>query len=83
MRFLIISLFTLVSSLSFAGTNFAESGWFPNTPNEKITWDKLTKDTPMYVVESDATIVVPMMLTALLEAKANPSGANALIEKYK
>lgn len=52
------------------------------TPNEKITWDKLTKDTPMFVVESDATIVAPLMLTALLEAKANPEAANELIKKY-
>ena len=52
------------------------------TPNEKITWDKLTKDTPMYVVESDATIVVPLMLEALMECKANPEEANKLIEKY-
>lgn len=52
------------------------------TPNEKITWDKLTQDTPMFVVESDATIVAPLMLTALLEAKANPAAANALIAKY-
>jgi deoxyhypusine synthase len=52
------------------------------TPNEKITWDKLTKDTPMFVIESDATIVAPLMLTALLEAKADPAGANELIKKY-
>ncbi len=52
------------------------------TPNEKITWDKLTKDTPMFVVESDATICVPLMLGALLEAKANPEAANALIKQY-
>ncbi len=50
------------------------------TPNEKITWDKLTEDTPMFVVESDATIVAPMMLTALLEAKANPKAADAIIK---
>ena len=37
------------------------------TPNEKITWDKLTEDTPMFVIESDATIVVPLLLQALLE----------------
>lgn len=49
------------------------------TPNEKITWDKLTRDTPMFVVESDATIVAPLMLNALLEAKANPDEANKLI----
>jgi deoxyhypusine synthase len=52
------------------------------TPNEKITWDKLTKETPMFVVESDATIVAPLMLTALLECKAHPEEANKLIEKY-
>src|SRR5215471_2652198 len=52
------------------------------TPNEKITWDKLTEDTPMFVIESDATIVVPLMLQALLEAKKDPQAANALIAKY-
>ena len=52
------------------------------TPNEKITWDKLTAETPMVVIESDATIVVPLMLTALLEAKANPEEANKLIERW-
>ncbi len=49
------------------------------TPNEKITWDKLTKDTPMFVIESDATIVAPLLLSALLECKAHPAEANALI----
>ncbi len=52
------------------------------TPNEKITWDKLTPETPMFVVESDATIVVPLMLSALLECKEHPDEANALIRKY-
>ena len=52
------------------------------TPNEKITWDKLTQDTPMFVIESDATIVVPLILSALLECKASPAAANALIAKY-
>ena len=52
------------------------------TPNEKITWDKLTADTPMFVIESDATIVAPLILSALLECKANPKEANKLIEKY-
>jgi deoxyhypusine synthase len=49
------------------------------TPNEKITWDKLTEDTPMFVIESDATIVAPLILRALLECKAQPAAANALI----
>ncbi|HPS21704.1 MAG TPA: deoxyhypusine synthase family protein [Candidatus Paceibacterota bacterium] len=37
------------------------------TPNEKITWDKLTKETPMFVIESDATIVAPLMFEAVLD----------------
>ena len=45
-------------------------------------WDKLTQDTPMFVVESDATIVAPLMLSALLEAKAHPAEADALIAKW-
>jgi deoxyhypusine synthase len=49
------------------------------TPNEKITWDKLTAETPMFVVESDATIVVPLMLRALLECKESPDAARALL----
>ena len=52
------------------------------TPNEKITWDKLTEETPMFVIESDATIVAPLMLSALLECKAHPAEANTLIAKY-
>ena len=51
------------------------------TPNEKITWDKLTAETPMFVIESDATIVVPLVLRALLECKAHPQAANALLAK--
>jgi len=35
-------------------------------PNEKITWDKLTPDTPKFVIESDATIVVPLMFALIL-----------------
>jgi deoxyhypusine synthase len=52
------------------------------TPNEKITWDKLTETTPMFVIESDATIVAPLILSALLECKQDPAGTKALIQKY-
>jgi deoxyhypusine synthase len=51
------------------------------TPNEKITWDKLTEQTPMFVIESDATIVAPLILTALLECKSHPEQARALIAR--
>jgi len=35
-------------------------------PNEKITWGKLDPDTPKYVIESDATIVVPLIFAYVL-----------------
>ncbi len=35
-------------------------------PNEKITWGKLGIDTPKYVVESDATIVAPLIFARVL-----------------
>jgi len=35
--------------------------------------DKLTPATPMFVIESDATIVAPLMLRALLECRQVPS----------
>lgn len=53
------------------------------TPNEKITWDKLTAKTPMFVIESDATIVAPLVLTALLECRRDPKSAKRLISKFR
>jgi deoxyhypusine synthase len=35
-------------------------------PNEKITWGKLGIDTPKFIVESDATIVAPLMFARIL-----------------
>ncbi|HMO15007.1 MAG TPA: deoxyhypusine synthase family protein [Pirellulaceae bacterium] len=52
------------------------------TPNEKITWDKLTETTPMFVIESDATIVAPLVLSALLECHHHPKEAVKLIKKW-
>lgn len=49
------------------------------TPNEKITWDKLTETTPMFVIESDATIVAPLLLRCLLEYRHDPKAALQLI----
>jgi deoxyhypusine synthase len=36
-------------------------------PNEKITWGKLDIDTPKFIVESDATIVAPLIFGYVLE----------------
>jgi deoxyhypusine synthase len=35
-------------------------------PNEKITWGKLGVETPKYIIESDATIVAPLMFALIL-----------------
>jgi len=36
-------------------------------PNEKITWGKLSADTPKFVIESDATIVAPLIFACVLD----------------
>ena len=36
-------------------------------PNEKITWGKLGIDTPKYMIESDATIVAPLIFALVME----------------
>ena len=36
-------------------------------PNEKITWGKLDVDTPSYIIESDASIVAPLVFAIVLD----------------
>ena len=35
-------------------------------PNEKITWGKLGQNTPKFIIESDATIVAPLVVAIVL-----------------
>ncbi|MBI5037006.1 deoxyhypusine synthase family protein [Candidatus Micrarchaeota archaeon] len=35
-------------------------------PNEKITWDKIDVETPKFIIESDATIVAPLIFAYVL-----------------
>lgn len=35
-------------------------------PNEKITWGKLGVDTPKFIIESDASIVAPLLFASVL-----------------
>lgn len=37
-------------------------------PDEKITWEKMGVETPKFIIESDATIVVPLIFAYVLEA---------------
>jgi deoxyhypusine synthase len=41
-------------------------------PNEKITWGKLGIDTPKFIIESDATIVAPLMFAYIEETLSLP-----------
>ncbi|MEY3565427.1 MAG: hypothetical protein RJA23_1597, partial [Bacteroidota bacterium] len=36
-------------------------------PNEKITWGKLGMKTPKFIIESDATIVAPLIFAIILD----------------
>ncbi|MGD9524520.1 MAG: deoxyhypusine synthase family protein [Gemmatimonadales bacterium] len=36
-------------------------------PNEKITWGKLRADTPKFIIESDASIVAPLIFALVME----------------
>ena len=42
-------------------------GYSGAPPNEKITWGKLSMETPRFVIESDATIVAPLIFGYLLD----------------
>ena len=48
-------------------SNPSYGGYSGAPPNEKISWEKLGIDTPKYVIESDATIVLPLIMWYLLE----------------
>jgi len=39
-------------------------------PNEKITWGKLDIDTPRFIIESDASIIAPLIFSYVLDSAA-------------
>lgn len=51
--------------ISEAKTSYGSYSGAP--PTEKITWGKLDTDTPRFIIESDATIVFPLIAAYLLE----------------
>ena len=44
-------------------------GYSGAPPNEKISWQKLGPETPRFVIESDASIVLPLLLQYLLDGQ--------------
>ena len=51
--------------ISEAKTSYGSYSGAP--PEEKITWGKLDVDTPRFIIESDATIVFPLIAAYLLD----------------
>ena len=59
-----VTLWAYFCQISDSTTSFGS--YSGAVPNEKITWGKLGIDTPKYVIESDATIVAPLIFAWLL-----------------
>jgi deoxyhypusine synthase len=59
-------LWAYFCQISDAVTSYG--GYSGAVPNEKITWGKLAKDTPRFMIQSDATIVAPLIFQYVLES---------------
>jgi deoxyhypusine synthase len=59
-----ISLWAYFCQISDSTTSYGS--YSGATPNEKITWEKLDITTPKFIVESDATIVAPLIFAYVL-----------------
>ena len=57
-------LWSYFCQVSDATTSYG--GYSGAVPNEKITWGKLGADTPKFIIESDATIVAPLVFAYVL-----------------
>ena len=52
------------AQISDAETSYG--GYSGAVPNEKITWNKLTPESPKFMIHSDATIVAPLIFAYVL-----------------
>ena len=59
-----IPLWAYFCQISDSTTSY--SSYSGAIPNEKITWEKLSFDTPKFLIESDATIVAPLIFAYVL-----------------
>ena len=60
-----VPLWSWFCQISESSTSYG--GYSGAPPNEKITWGKLSAETPKFVIESDATIVAPLIFGYLLD----------------
>ena len=59
-----VPLWGYFCQISDSTTSFG--GYSGAVPNEKITWGKLGIDTPKFIIESDASIVAPLIFAIVL-----------------
>ena len=59
-----VPLWSYFCQISDAVTSYG--GYSGAVPNEKITWEKLTRDTPKFMIQSDASIVAPLIFAYVL-----------------
>lgn len=59
-----IPLWSYFAQISDAVTSYG--GYSGAVPNEKITWKKLSLQTPKFMIQSDATIVAPLIFAYVL-----------------
>ena len=60
-----VPLWSWFCQISESSTSYG--GYSGAPPNEKITWGKLSAKTPKFVIESDATIVAPLIFGYVLD----------------
>jgi len=61
-----VSLWSYFCQISDSITSFGS--YSGAVPNEKITWEKLSIKTPSFIIESDASIVAPLIFQYVLES---------------
>lgn len=59
-----VPLWSYFAQISDAVTSYG--GYSGAVPNEKITWTKLDKESPKFMIQSDATIVAPLIFSYVL-----------------
>ena len=59
-----VPLWSYFSQISDSTTSYGS--YSGAVPNEKITWGKLDEHTPKFIIESDASIVAPLMFAYIL-----------------
>lgn len=62
-----VPLWSYFCQISDSTTSFGS--YSGAVPNEKITWGKLDVKTPSFLIESDASIVAPLIFAYVLESK--------------